>query len=127
MAHTVRDTHTGRLHTVNDADLSDETPIEYTTNVAARVISFIGGIIMALLGLRFLLMLLGANRGNGFVDFIYSASYPFAAPFFGIFNYQEQFGVSRFEFETLIAILFYGLITWALVRLVTIGNRHPEV
>lgn len=125
MAHTFRDTRTGRLHTVNE--VGDETPVEQTTNVAARIISFIGGVIMALLGLRFLLMLLGANRGNGLVDFIYSASYPFAAPFFGIFNYQQQFGVSRFEFETLIAIVIYGLITWALIRLVTIGNRHPEV
>ncbi len=126
MAQTFRDTRTGRLHTVNEID-DETTPVEHSTNVAARIISFIGGVIMALLALRFILMLLGANRGNGFVDFIYSASYPFAAPFFGIFNYQEQFGVSRFEFETLIAILFYGLITWALARLVTIGNRHPEV
>lgn len=124
MAQTVREVTTTE---VADRPEIKAAGTDYSTNVAARVISFIGGIVMTLLGLRFLLMLLGANRGNGLVDFIYAASYPFAAPFFGIFNYQEQFGRSRFEFETLIAILVYALISWGLVRLVTIGNRRHEV
>lgn len=129
MAQTLRDTRTGKIYEVDDRDVDSTdnrtaAKAEYGTNVAARIISFIGGVIMALLGLRFLLMLLGANRGNGLVDFIYTASYPFAAPFFGIFNYQEQIGRSRFEFETLIAIVVYGLITWAIVRLLTIANRR---
>jgi cation transport ATPase len=129
MAQTLRDTRTGKLYQVDDtnidtSDNSTAAKAEYGTSVAARVVSFIGGVIMALLGLRFLLMLLGANRGNGLVDFIYTASYPFAAPFFGIFNYQEQIGRSRFEFETLIAIAVYGLIAWAIIRLLTIANRR---
>jgi YggT family protein len=90
---------------------------------AARVISFIGGFICTVLALRFLLALLGANRGNAIAAVIYDISRPFVAPFFGLFNYQQQFGVVRFEFETLIAILVYALITYGLVRLITIGRR----
>jgi hypothetical protein len=100
---------------------------EHGMNVAARVVYLLGGILLALLGIRFLLMLLGANRGNGFTDFIYSVTHPFVAPFFGLFNYQEQFGVHRFEFETLIAIIVYALVIWALARLVTLGSRRPAV
>lgn len=93
----------------------------------ARVISVIGGIITALLGLRFVFMLLGANSTNALVSFVYNASYPFVAPFFGIFSYQPQFGQARFEFETLIALFFYALITSLLMRLFAGSTRHTNV
>ena len=92
----------------------------------ARLVNLIGGIIVGLLTLRFLLSLFGANRGNAFADFIYSASHPFVSPFFGLFNYQEQFGVVRFEFETLIAIIFYAVVTALLVRLFTLDRRVDD-
>ncbi len=93
---------------------------------AAQIIYLISGVIMAVLGFRFLLSLFGANRGNAFASFIYDISHPFAAPFFGLFNYQAQYGVSRFEFETLIAIAFYGFVAWVLVWIVTIGSKQSE-
>jgi len=99
---------------------------EHGTDVAERIVYFIGGLIMALLALRFLLSLMGANRGNAFASMIYSVSYPFAAPFFGLFNYQANYGVSRFEFETLIAILVWGLVTLGVARLLTIGRREDS-
>lgn len=97
------------------------------TNMAARIVSLIGGIIVALLGLRFVLALLGANPANAFASFIYNVSHPFVAPFFGLFNYQGQLGVVRFEFETLIAMLFWSFVTWMIVRLLTIGDRDSAV
>ncbi len=93
------------------------------TNLVARVVFLIGGIIVTLLGLRFILSLLGANQGNAFADFVYNASHPFVAPFFGLFNYQPQFGMVRFEFETLIAIVFWSFATWVIIRLINIGDR----
>lgn len=93
----------------------------------ARIISVIGGIITSLLALRFVFMLLGANNTNAIVNFVYSASYPFVAPFFGMFSYQPQFGVSRFEFETLIAMLFWGLVTGLLVRLFGGYGRRSDI
>lgn len=99
---------------------------DHATNTAARVIYIFGGIIMGLLAIRFLLSLLGANRANAFADMIYTLSYPFAAPFFGLFNYNTQYGVARFEIETLVAIAFYAFLTWLLIRLVTAGNRRVD-
>lgn len=105
----------------------EERPVtprdDHRMNVAERFIWLIAGIIMGLLALRFLLRLLGANPNNGFADFIYSVSHPFAAPFFGLFNYDADLGAGRFEFETLIAILIYALAAWVLAKLVTLGKR----
>lgn len=108
----------------NDPDVVDESRVVTTgENIAARIVSLIGGIVLAILGMRFVLSLLGANRGNVFADFIYSVSNPFVAPFFGLFNYTPQFGVVRFEFETLIAMAFWGFVTWIIIQMVTIGTR----
>lgn len=108
----------------NDPDLIDESrAVSPAENVAARIVSLIGGIVLAILGMRFVLSLLGANKGNVFADFIYSVSNPFVAPFFGLFNYTPQFGVVRFEFETLIAMAFWGFVTWIIIQMVTIGSR----
>ena len=95
--------------------------------VVERVIYLVGGILLGLMAIRFLLSLLGANRGNGFADFIYGVTYPFVAPFFGLFNYDVQYGRSRFEFETLVAMVVYALIMVVLARLVTIGSRRDRV
>ena len=99
---------------------------EHRITVAERVIYLVGGILLVVLALRFLLMLLGANSGAGFADFIYSISHPFAAPFFNLFSYDEQFGRSRFEFGTLIAMLVYAAIMVGLAKLVSITSRRER-
>ncbi|HSX47106.1 MAG TPA: YggT family protein [Patescibacteria group bacterium] len=111
-----------RGRAVRDPDMVVERTSD-GMNIVARVVTLVGGVIMSLLAIRFLLSLLGANRANAFASFIYSVSHPFVAPFFGLFNYQEQIGIVRFEFETLIAILFWGFVTWMVARLLTLGNR----
>ena len=123
MAQTYREV---RRTVVRDPDVVDREVVDrsdYGMTTAARIVSLIGGTIMALLGLRFVLSLLGANPANAFANFIYSVSHPFVAPFFGLFNYRGELGVVRFEFETLIAILFWGFVTWIIVRLLTVGVR----
>jgi len=96
----------------------------YGYNVVSRVIWFVAGVILLLLAFRFVLSLLGANTTNGFAQFIYNTSHPFVAPFFGLFNYREQFGVSRFEVETIVAIVFWAMVTWFLTYLVSLGMRR---
>jgi uncharacterized protein YggT (Ycf19 family) len=91
---------------------------------AARIVWFVAGVLITFLALRFVFVLLGANQGNGFVDFIYAVSHPFVSPFFGIFNYDFGYGVSRVEVSALIAIAIYALVAWGIARLLTI--RHPE-
>jgi hypothetical protein len=89
--------------------------------VIKRVIYYIAGIIMALIALRFVFLLLGANRESGFVDFIYGLSGVFVAPFNGIFG-ETVFGESYFETSSIVAIVIYGLIALALGKLVTLNR-----
>lgn len=98
-----------------------------TSIVAQRVVWYITGVIVALLALRLILQLLGANEGNGFVDFVYALSGVFAAPFFGMFSYEPSYGVSYFEVSTLVAILIYSLIGWGVAKLFTLGSSRAEV
>jgi hypothetical protein len=111
---------------VETADTAADSA-EPTQNIAGRIIYYVAGVIIAILLMRFMLSLLGANRGNGFADLIYGLSYPFAAPFFGLFSYSAQYGVARFEFETLVAALVYGLVAWAIVKAIEIGGRRTDV
>lgn len=91
---------------------------------AAQIIWFIVGVIVAILLVRVVLALLGANLDNQFAGFVYAISEPFVAPFRGLLQVgQFQAGVSRFEIETLVAALVYVLIGWGLEKLVDLGRR----
>lgn len=83
------------------------------------------GLLEGLLGIRFILGLLGANPAAGFAQFIYGITGPFIAPFVGLFG-QPRFEGSVFEFNSIVAILVYALIAWVLVKLVwmTMGDSR---
>jgi hypothetical protein len=84
----------------------------------AGIVSFIFGAIMALLAFRLLFRLLGANPTNAFVDWIYHTSEAFVRPFFGIFNTDINVVTGgRFEVETLVAIVVYGVVGSLLLAL----------
>ncbi len=89
-------------------------PIEV---VVSRVIMFFFGVIEALIAIRFVLMLLGANAEAGFVKMVYGVSGVFMAPFTTIFATQQA-GGAVFEWSALVAIAFYALIAWGLVALI---------
>ncbi len=103
-------------------ETADVAPTQ--SSVSERVLSIIVGFVVSILAIRFVLTLLGANRNNGFADLIYSATYPLVAPFFGLFGYKFEYGVARFEIETLVAIAVYALIGYGIGRLLAL--RHPE-
>lgn len=96
-------------------------------NTAVRLIYIIGGTLLALLGLRVLLSLLGANTANAFANLIYSVTYPFVVPFFGLFGYEVEYGVSRLEIETIVAMVIYGLVIMLVARLATIDRPDRPV
>ena len=75
------------------------------------------GILEGLLGIRFVLGLLGANPAAGFAQFIYRITGPFMAPFTGLFG-QPRFEGSIVELNALVAIVVYALIAWVLVKIV---------
>lgn len=122
----VRETKTPDGDTVQRTVTTDEAPQAAAPSkrtVAERVIYYIGGVIMALLTVRLLLALLGANRGNPFADFIFDTSAFFAQPFFGLFSYQPVYGASTLELSTLVAIIVYGVLTVGIAQLVGLTRR----
>lgn len=96
------------------------------TTVAQRFIWFIAGVIIALIAIRFILLLLGANQSAGFVDFIYGITSIFVAPFVGIFG-EPIYGSFMFEWSSVLAIIVYSLIAWGIVRLVTLNRPQEEI
>lgn len=94
--------------------------------IAQRIVWFIIGLINILIALRFIFLLLGANRSAGFTDFIYSLSAPFVAPFTGIFG-EPVYGESVFEISSLLAILIYTLIGWGIAKLITLARPQDEI
>jgi uncharacterized protein YggT (Ycf19 family) len=116
-----------RREVVDDPAAADDAVVapNYGINIVSRIIWTVAGILLLLLAFRFVLALLGANTSNGFAQFIYNVSHPFVAPFFNLFNYSNiQYGVSRFEVYTLIAMAVYAAIAWVLSALVNIGRRY---
>jgi amino acid transporter len=86
-----------------------------------QVVWYILGLIEVLLLFRFILKLLGANPGAGFTDFIYGATYIFAAPFLSVFRITQVQG-SIFEWTTLLAMLVYWIIAIGIVKLFFMGK-----
>jgi hypothetical protein len=79
----------------------------------------------ALIGIRVLLLLIGANPGSGFTQLIYGLSDLFLWPFRNIVA-NPAFQNHVFELTSLIAMIIYPLIGWAFVRLIwVIFYRTP--
>ncbi len=124
MADVERTTETTTVAPVENG-ATTQTVVAHSASAGAKVemiIYYIVGLVEAFLAIRFVLSLLGALQSNGFAQFIYNLTYPFVAPFFGLFGYSFQYGVARFEFETLIAMAVYALVGYAIVRLLRIGR-----
>ena len=79
------------------------------------------GLVDALIGIRFLLRLFGANPVP-FVRFIYDVTWPLVQPFHGIFN-TNQVGQTVVEPESLVAIVIYTLLGWGVVSLIRVLSR----
>lgn len=94
--------------------------------IVQRIIYYIGGVIIALLAVRLLLQLLGANQASDFVGFVYNLSGVFVTPFFGMFG-EPTFGQSHFETSTLVAIIIYALIIVGIAKLLTVTRPHEEI
>jgi uncharacterized protein YggT (Ycf19 family) len=99
---------------------SDNSVSGDAVDTASNVVWFVAGVLLIVLAARLVLMLLAANQVNAFANFVYTTSYPFAAPFFGLFGYTIHYGVSQFELSTLVAMAVYGLVAFGIIRLINI-------
>lgn len=117
------------------ADVGNKQVVREKTSTASTAetrltltngIYFILGLVEIILAFRFVLKLLGANPASGFVDFIYSLSGIFVAPFTAIFSTATTNGdVTKGVFEpaTIVAMVVYAIVAWGLVKLVHL-NTH---
>ena len=89
-----------------------------------RVVVLIFGIILALIALRFILLVLGANDDNGLVAGIYNISEVFVAPFRGVFGLDQYTpnGVSVFDVSAVVAFFGWLLIEVLILAILRIGD-----
>jgi hypothetical protein len=93
----------------------------YNTRVI-QAVWWILGFVEVLIAIRFVLKLFGANTTAAFVRFMYDLTWPFVAPFHGIFNTAQE-GRSILEPESLVAMAIYALIAWGIVSLIRLMTR----
>lgn len=131
-AHDARDVHESRPPAQGDqvnvnADgrrgYVERGPTALTT--ARRVLGLIFGVIIALIGLRILLLALGANEGNALVDGIYGITEPLVAPFRGVFSFDEvrPTGRSVLDIAAVVAIIGWSLIALLIIAILRIPDR----
>lgn len=86
-----------------------------------QIVWYVLGLIEVLLAFRFFLKLLAANSSASFSDFIYTLSYPFAAPFLNVFRISQLEG-TIFEWTTLLAMAVYWLVAFGIIKLFFISK-----
>src|SRR5829696_4389969 len=104
---------------VHEEHVVQNVNLEYreTLHKVTQFIWLIFGGLEALIGIRVILMLIGANPANPFTAFVYQLSSLFLWPFQNIVV-NPAFQNSVLEITSIIAMIVYPLIGWAIVRLI---------
>lgn len=85
----------------------------------ANIVWLITFFILAVILLRFVMLLINANEQNGFVSWVYDTSAFFVRPFLGITE-DPSFNGSVLEVNSLIAMLIYMLLIYGILQLVRV-------
>ncbi len=94
---------------------------------ARRVLSLLFGILITLLILRIVLLLLVADPGNGIVDFVYSVTEPFVAPFRGMFQFDAVASGDRtLDIAALVALIGWTLIYALIMAILRLADRSAS-
>jgi uncharacterized protein YggT (Ycf19 family) len=96
-------------------------------SMARRVVTLAFSVLVVIIAVRFLLLALGANAGNAWVDFIYSVSEPFVDVFRGIFSLDHMSPVGRsvIDIAAIVAMVGYGLLAILIIAILRLGDREP--
>src|SRR5215212_754289 len=105
--------HVHEEHVVQDVNLEYREAIYKVT----QFIWLLFGGLEALLGIRIILKLIGANPGSSFTAFVYQLSDLFLWPFRSIVA-NPAFQNNVLEITSIIAMIVYSLVGWAIVRLI---------
>jgi hypothetical protein len=92
---------------------------------ATQLIWLLLGILEALIALRIGLRLIGANPESPIVALIYGFTYLFLFPFEGLVG-SPAVGNMVLELSSMFAMLIYGLMAWAVERVVWLIFYRPR-
>jgi hypothetical protein len=115
------------VHTTQKGDYEHHEKIVENVGAARRqnvnrLVQFIWlvfGVLEALIGLRFFLMLIAANPASSFARLVYNFTDLFMLPFSGLTG-SPSLGGMVLEIPALIAMFIYALLAWVLVSTVEI-------
>ncbi|MBP8047119.1 MAG: YggT family protein [Anaerolineales bacterium] len=92
---------------------------------ATQLVWLLFGILEALIALRIGLKLIGANPESPIVALIYGFTYLFLFPFEGLVGSPGS-GNMVLELSSMFAMLIYGLIAWAMERIIWLIFYRPR-
>jgi hypothetical protein len=94
--------------------------------IGRRIVVLIIGIIQILIALRFILLLVDAQRGNAIVRFILDASEIFVAPFEGILRTNAlQAGGSVLDVTAIVAFIGWTILELIILWALNVARREP--
>jgi len=104
---------------VHEEHVVENVNLEYRESVykISQVIWLLFGGLEALIGMRVILMLIGANPGNWFTALVYQLSQLFLWPFQTLIT-NPAIQNMTLEITSIIAMLVYAIIGWMCVRLI---------
>ena len=97
----------------------------FATFKATQLIWLLLGILEALLALRVIFKLIGVNPANTFATLLYKVTDIFVAPFASLTGAPSA-GDMVLEISTIIAMIVYALIFWAIERIVYVLFYRPR-
>ena len=114
-----------RVSAVRTLQKEPEREQRIFTFKVTQLIWLLLGILEALIALRIGLKLIGANPDSPIVALIYGFTYLFLFPFEGMVASPAS-GIMVLELSSLFAMLVYGLIAWAVERIVWLIFYRPR-
>ncbi len=114
-----------RISEVQTTQKEPERERRIFTFKATQLVWLVFGILEALLALRFVLKLIGANPASPFAVALYGFTNLFLFPFAGLTG-TPAVGGMVLEFSTVIAMVVYALIGWGLERLIWVIFYRPR-
>ncbi|MBI3740469.1 MAG: YggT family protein [Chloroflexi bacterium] len=96
-----------------------------TLERVSALVTFLFSLLEGLIGLRVLLKLMEANPRNAFASSIYNFTNLFLAPFSGL-TINPNAGGIVLEITSIVAMIVYALLAWAIIRLVWLVFYQPS-
>ncbi|MBK8616692.1 MAG: YggT family protein [Anaerolineales bacterium] len=114
-----------RVSEVRTSQSEPEREQRIFTFKASQLIWLLFGILEVLIALRIGLMLIGANPNSPIVALIYGFTYLFLFPFTDLVS-SPAAGNMVLEISSLFAMLVYGLVAWAMERVIWLVFYRPR-